>query len=218
MKVSPSSDRGGVAGADLGQAEPIVAVTAQAGCGAVALGIDRAVQTAEVLELIVTAADAHEVLIVFACGGIEAEELVVAVGDAVLAEVEVQRCAPVARDGDLDNVLGVVRLIAGVLAVAGLEGGTGGSVSIGADKDFSHNVNDIELADYPDTITDDPCLKNPDGGNFQLLHSSPCIDKGENADWMEGATDLRGRARILNKVVDIGCCEASPDGLILILR
>ena len=98
------------------------------------------------------------------------------------------------------------------------EGATGGSVSIGAGKDFSHNVNDIELANYPDTITDDPCLMNPDGGNFRLLHGSPCVDAGENAAWMEGATDLRGRARVLNKTVDIGCRESIPDGLMLILR
>lgn len=98
------------------------------------------------------------------------------------------------------------------------EGATGGSVSIGAGKDFSHNVNDIELANYPDTITDDPCLMNPDGGNFRLLHGSPCVDKGENADWMEGSTDLRGRARVLNKTVDIGCRESIPDGLMIYFR
>ena len=35
---------------------------------------------------------------------------------------------------------------------------------------------------------------------------------------MNGATDLNGNPRILNKVVDIGCCEVPVTGLMLIVR
>ena len=41
---------------------------------------------------------------------------------------------------------------------------------------------------------------------------------GTCREWMNGATDLNGNPRILNKVVDIGCYEVPVTGLMLIVR
>ena len=49
-------------------------------------------------------------------------------------------------------------------------------------------------------------------GDYRLLPSSPCIDKGINQDWMLDATDLAGNPRILNGTVDMGAYEFSLDG------
>jgi hypothetical protein len=69
-------------------------------------------------------------------------------------------------------------------------------------------------------IPDDPLFVNLAGGDYRLQFRqavSPCIDKGANQTWMEGATDLAGNRRKLygrvagsssSPVVDIGAYEA----------
>jgi hypothetical protein len=67
----------------------------------------------------------------------------------------------------------------------------------------------------------DPGFADPDGpdndpstfedNDYRLLLTSPCIDAGTNEDWMNGATDLDGRPRILlgatSLTVDMGAYE-----------
>lgn len=52
-------------------------------------------------------------------------------------------------------------------------------------------------------VTTDPRLRS----DLTLMGTSPCIDAGTNADWMAGATDLAGKPRIINGVVDMGARE-----------
>ena len=65
----------------------------------------------------------------------------------------------------------------------------------------------------------DPKFADAAHGDFTLRSSSPCRDVGAAADWMAGATDLAGNARILGAASDIGCFEYRPSaGLIILLR
>ena len=63
-------------------------------------------------------------------------------------------------------------------------------------------------ADGPD---DDPWTW--EDNDYHLAAGSPCIDKGENQDWMWGAVDLDGNERIIDgdedgsNVVDMGAYE-----------
>jgi len=53
----------------------------------------------------------------------------------------------------------------------------------------------------------DPVFANVAGGDFRLQSNSPCINTGTNQPWMTGATDLDGKPRIANDVVDMGAYE-----------
>ena len=63
-------------------------------------------------------------------------------------------------------------------------------------------------------ISDDPKLANPFTGFFKLAADSPCINVGSNALWMSSATDLSGRPRILNEIVDMGCYEYTNEPIL----
>ena len=49
-------------------------------------------------------------------------------------------------------------------------------------------------------------FKNFPAGDFRLTAASPAANKGLHLDWMEGATDLAGKPRLVSKP-DIGCYE-----------
>lgn len=59
-------------------------------------------------------------------------------------------------------------------------------------------------------IAADPKFVDAAHGDFALQMSSPCVDKGANADWMTTAKDLVGHRRIIGDFVDIGCYEYRP--------
>ncbi len=56
-------------------------------------------------------------------------------------------------------------------------------------------------------ITNEPQFVNAAAGDCRLQPSSPCIDRGVNERWMDGATDLEDNRRIINGAVDMGCYE-----------
>jgi len=56
-------------------------------------------------------------------------------------------------------------------------------------------------------ITNNPVLKNLPGGDYRLRVTSPCVNAGTNQNWMSGAVDLEGNARILKTIVDMGAYE-----------
>ena len=58
----------------------------------------------------------------------------------------------------------------------------------------------------------------PEKGNFSPKNNSPAIDSGFTLAWMETARDLAGGPRVVDRVPDIGCYEASPQGFIIRLR
>ena len=53
-------------------------------------------------------------------------------------------------------------------------------------------------------ITNDPLFVATN--DFRLLPASPCIDAGTNA-YVQGGTDFKGNARIVNGIVDMGAYE-----------
>ena len=64
----------------------------------------------------------------------------------------------------------------------------------------------------------DPLFKNPARWNFNLRQSSPCVNAGAVLPWMDGAKDLDGNPRMTRDgTVDIGCYQASRNGLILLV-
>jgi len=88
----------------------------------------------------------------------------------------------------------------GVPTYSCIEGWTGGGTG---------NIALDPLFVDPDGPDDDP--NTFEDNDYHLSAASPCIDVGTNEDWMNGATDLDGNARILlgafSLVVDIGAYE-----------
>lgn len=60
----------------------------------------------------------------------------------------------------------------------------------------------------------------PDEPYYAILRHSKAQNAGLNAAWMTSATDLAGRARILEDRVDIGCyeCDIVSHGLMIVVR
>ena len=60
----------------------------------------------------------------------------------------------------------------------------------------------------------------PDEPYYAILRHSKAQNSGLNAAWMTSATDLAGRARILEDTVDIGCyeCDIVCHGLMIMVR
>ena len=56
-------------------------------------------------------------------------------------------------------------------------------------------------------IINGPMFVSTNAGNYRLQAGSPCINAGTNQDWMIGATDLDGLARIRGGRVDMGAYE-----------
>jgi hypothetical protein len=68
-------------------------------------------------------------------------------------------------------------------------------------------------------IVADPLLKNVNDGDYTLRRGSPCIDAGDNDDWMNTSIDLAGNPRLVRNRVDIGAFEAPPpQGTVVIVR
>ena len=82
-------------------------------------------------------------------------------------------------------------------------------------------------------ISDDPLFANAAGGDYRLQYKpvkSPCIDKGANQAWMDGAKDLAGNTRKTyggvagsrrSTIVDMGAYEApevAAEGTVVTLR
>ncbi len=68
----------------------------------------------------------------------------------------------------------------------------------------------------PDGPDDDP--KTYDDNNYRLQASSPCIDAGQNQDWMSDAVDLDGNPRIANATVDMGAYEFGSTPRVIMTR
>jgi len=69
--------------------------------------------------------------------------------------------------------------------------------------------------------TNAPAFENAGAGDYRLLKTSPCIDKGlDDLSWMTGALDLAGAPRIQNKAVDMGAYETfvPPAGTVIIIK
>ena len=68
-------------------------------------------------------------------------------------------------------------------------------------------------------VTDDPQFKDAETGDYRIDFGSPCRKKGVYGDWMADAVDFFGSPRAdARHRVDIGFCQASPNGLLLLVR
>ncbi len=65
----------------------------------------------------------------------------------------------------------------------------------------------IPAVDGAGNITNNPLLLDLGGGNYRLRMNSPCVNAGTNQDWMTGAVDLDGSARLRYGIVDMGAYE-----------
>jgi hypothetical protein len=63
------------------------------------------------------------------------------------------------------------------------------------------------LVDGPGNISNSPAFVSVAGDDWRLDVGSPCINVGENKDWMYDSFDLAGLPRILYNVVDMGAYE-----------
>jgi len=81
---------------------------------------------------------------------------------------------------------------------------------------YTHCCTFPEITGYADgggNITNIPSFVNPLINDYHLQIPSICINSGTNMSWMETATDLDGRARIMpfDGTVDMGCYEQIPE-------
>lgn len=81
------------------------------------------------------------------------------------------------------------------------------------DEDFlaedKHNINVTSLAGL---------FRKAEKGDYTLPTGSPAVNVGLEQEWMEGAVDLLGRARILSRIPDLGCYECRASGFAIRLR
>jgi parallel beta-helix repeat protein len=85
---------------------------------------------------------------------------------------------------------------------------------------FYYSCGDLLTNTAQGNITNDPCLVNLAAGDYRLAQGSPCINTGTNLPWLAEAVDLDGRTRIdrFSGLVDMGCYEHVPQGIIFNLR
>ena len=70
-----------------------------------------------------------------------------------------------------------------------------------------------------DCVTADPLFRAAAKCDWRLKGNSPCVDKGQWDEWMDGSTTLGGQLRAVpNKHPDIGCYERFIPGLMLLVR
>ena len=58
-------------------------------------------------------------------------------------------------------------------------------------------------------ITNNPLFIDKAANNYKLMAVSPCVNAGNNIDWMFNAKDLAGNARVLDEIVDMGAYETA---------
>jgi hypothetical protein len=65
-----------------------------------------------------------------------------------------------------------------------------------------------------------PGFVDAQAGNYRLQASSPCVNAGINQSWMANSINLDGQSRIDNfsGIVDIGCYEYLPPGIVFRVR
>jgi hypothetical protein len=85
----------------------------------------------------------------------------------------------------------------------------------------TNNCSSTALGAYgPGNITASPQFVDYPNGDFRLSPTSPCINAGFNLPWMDGFRDLDDRTRkdIFSGVVDMGCYEYLPRGVMFKVR
>ena len=81
---------------------------------------------------------------------------------------------------------------------------------------FDHCVGEVKINESCHVSTAAETFRNFEAGNFRTRNGSPARDGGVVCDWMSGATDFRGRRRVIGKP-DCGAYECGG-GFVLIAR
>ncbi len=132
------------------------------------------------------------------------------------ADATVENCT--IADNGTDNGYGIYSTAAATIKNTIISGHTTGDLGGTTLPRISHSCyREATEENANGNISKDPKFKK----GYTLASSSPCINMGENLDWMNIATtlDLGGNLRILNKIVDMGCYERNKTaGTMLIIR
>jgi len=78
-------------------------------------------------------------------------------------------------------------------------------------------ASDISDWDRDGNMVANPRFVDAVGQDFRLRAGSPCVDTGNNA-YVRSMTDIFGNPRIQNGTVDMGSCEGSVSGLVVVVR
>jgi len=115
------------------------------------------------------------------------------------------------RVGGLYAHEGHVRLYNSIIWGNSDDSGTGLSAQVDVDERVTAVhcciANHSGQFGFDGNINLDPVFANPQGRDYHLKLSSPCIDAGDDTFVGPGATDLDGRSRIVRAAVDMGCYE-----------
>ncbi|NMA45523.1 MAG: hypothetical protein GX945_03070 [Lentisphaerae bacterium] len=65
----------------------------------------------------------------------------------------------------------------------------------------------VPRPDGENNLSENPLFVNAANGDYHLAANSPCVNAGNNS-FAVGETDLAGKPRIMDDVVDMGACEA----------
>ena len=99
-----------------------------------------------------------------------------------------------------------------------------GNVAAGVETNVSAGANFVATYSLCDKAGEGNVSGDPKftGRSLRLKPSSPAVDAGLNQGWMDGAVDLNGNARIYGAdrggIVDMGCFECIPVGLMLLVK
>ncbi len=93
------------------------------------------------------------------------------------------------------------------------------NVRFGSANTYTFEYNDTKpLVSGVGNISVDPAFVDAANGDYHPSYSF-CTDAGQNQDWMTGAFDLDGNARICSGTVDMGCYEGEmPSGFACRMR
>ena len=98
------------------------------------------------------------------------------------------------------------------------ENGTANFAELNDPSAFSYSCSPALTAGVNHNLAGDPLFRRPAKGDWRLRSGSPCVGTGFVADWMSGATDIRGRARKIGGAVSMGAYECMPNGMSIIVR
>ncbi len=88
----------------------------------------------------------------------------------------------------------------------------GANIQIIEDGDVGYTCTN-EFISGTGNIVNLPLFEDAANDDFRIDISSPCVNAGANALWMDGADDLDGEARVYAQRVDMGAYEASGAGI-----
>ncbi len=157
-------------------------------------------------------------------GGIKVDNIVQNKEQTLLENATISRNEN-SQDGSVDGVFLSFKAVARNCIAYG--NGVGGNVNddikIYGSGTFENSCYGVRTANNTDgTLTDcingDPKFRNAGAGDFHLKGTSLCINTGDSSSYGAKDLDLDGRKRIVGNIVDMGCYEYRPGGLVIMVK